>query len=1043
MADIDPNNNLDQFKCDFCPRSFRTKGGKGVHERSQHPVEANERIAARVESRLVVSEEMELYAAAEAAAQLRGVKFMNQHLMEVFGKSTPAELNRLKYTRKKMDYKQLVAQKVQALTAAAAAVLAAPSIEDEEEDEQQFFSAESDDDVVEDSPPVERVEMSAEAQLHGAISALVIRARRIESHQSEALVAIAEAVLQHLPITPAQCCEWLSAVIPENTRTGKDRPRRARKRKPDHPHRRRVTRPSHGWRARRREYARMQQLWEKDMSKAAKLVLDGGVSATVPSMEEMVDFWTPILTTPSKEIEPEVGPVQESPELRWIAAPITCKEIQGTEVPLKSASGPDKITGRQWRSVPVVLRALFYNTLLAVGGFTADLLLSRTVFVPKKDGSSTPAEFRPISVASVVVRQLHKVYAARLMRANLVDERQRGLRDGCAENVIVLATVLKDAKANLKYAHVASLDVAKAFDSVSHHALLDTLRGLGLPGTFVDYMGTVYRSSKTVLEVSRERSQPITVLRGVRQGDPLSTILFALVVDRVLKRLPSEVGYTIRETKINGLAYADDIVLYASTTEGMRRLLKIAEREAAKFGLEFNPNKCVAMSILINGRLKKYKITTEQLFTIAGGPIKQLGPTEGFRYLGVNISPLGVAKPGGKLHKELDNITKAPLTPQQRMKILRCFLVPRYYHLLVLSLCRRKTLKALDLQVRTAIRKWLSLPHDTPLGYFHARCRDGGLGIPSFVTSVPGMILDRLTAMSESTSAAVRDASNHLSVHSAVRWAERILTYDGTVLDTSTKRTKYWASRLHQSIDGCELREAANVPASCAWVDSRSAGLSGTDYVQFHRLRINALPTRVRTSRGRRGDGVPLACRAGCQSTETAAHIVQGCHRTHGGRIKRHDQVCRIAANALSQLGWAVLTEPRLQLSPATMLKPDLIVSKSGSVNVIDAQVVYAGQPLDASHRTKVSKYDTPQLKQHVAQELGVLTECVKVTSITLSWKGVWSSKSARDLTELGLSKLLPTLTTVVLRGSHLNWSRWNKMTTYIFGHRRDRVGIG
>ena len=43
--------------------------------------------------------------------------------------------------------------------------------------------------------------------------------------------------------------------------------------------------------------------------------------------------------------------------------------------------------------------------------------------------------------------------------------------------------------------------------------------------------------------------------------------------------------------------------------------------------------------------------------------------------------------------------------------------------------------------------------------------------------------------------------------------------------------------------------------------------------------------------------------------------------------------------------------EPRLQLSPTTVLKPNLIASKSGNVNVIDAQVVYAGQPLDASQR--------------------------------------------------------------------------------------------
>ena len=125
-----------------------------------------------------------------------------------------------------------------------------------------------------------------------------------------------------------------------------------------------------------------------------------------------------------------------------------------------------------------------------------------------------------------------------------------------------------------------------------------------------------------------------------------------------------------------------------------------------------------------------------------------------------------------------------------------------------------------------------------------------------------------------------------------------ILTYGGSVLDTSTKRTNY------QSTDWCKLREVANVPPSCAWEESLSAGLSGTDYVQFHRLRINALPKRVLTSRDSRGDGVPLTCRAGCQSIETAAHIVLGCHRIRGRRIKRHDKVCQMAANALSQLGW-------------------------------------------------------------------------------------------------------------------------------------------
>ena len=95
------------------------------------------------------------------------------------------------------------------------------------------------------TPSVEGGEEATEAQLHGTIRALVMRASRIESHQSEAFVAIAEPLLQNLSITPSQCCEWLSVVIPGNTRTGKGQQKRARNCKPDHP---RVTKQTHGWR---------------------------------------------------------------------------------------------------------------------------------------------------------------------------------------------------------------------------------------------------------------------------------------------------------------------------------------------------------------------------------------------------------------------------------------------------------------------------------------------------------------------------------------------------------------------------------------------------------------------------------------------------------------------------------------------------------------------------------------------------------------------------------------------------------------------------
>jgi hypothetical protein len=365
----------------------------------------------------------------------------------------------------------------------------------------------------------------------------------------------------------------------------------------------------------------MQELFKKDMSKAAKLVLDGTVTATVPTMEEMVDYWSPILTEPSLPIEQEEGPAVQNNNLLMIANPVSCEEILSNEVPLGSSPGLDNISSRQWRSVPVVLRALYYNIIILVGGFSEDQLMSRTVFVPKKDGSSSPSEFRPISVASVVVRQLHKVFASRLLKANLIDERQRGLRDGCAENVIVLSAALKDAKVNLKQLHVYSLDVAKAFDSVSRYGVRSTLRSLGLPESFVGYVDSTYAKSSTVLEVRGDRSRPILVSRGVRQSDTLSSLIFAMVVDRVLSTLPSEIGYCIGSLSNNALAYGDDIVLIAASSLGMQKLLRSAEEEAGKYGLVFNPSKCMAMSILVDGKNKKYKISTEPRFKINGGVI--------------------------------------------------------------------------------------------------------------------------------------------------------------------------------------------------------------------------------------------------------------------------------------------------------------------------------------------------------------------------------------------------------------------------------------
>lgn len=756
--------------------------------------------------------------------------------------------------------------------------------------------------------------------------------------------------------------------------------------------------PKRGKRKQRRsEYARVQALYQKSRHRCAQEILDGTQVNKVTDHQNFIDFWLRTMTETPPVPPLDVNPPTEVHDDLW--KPITREDIRLHLPPCSTATGPDGMTARELRSVPFSHLALLTNLILVIGEVPRILAVSRTTFIPKVPEATKPEDFRPIAVAPNLLRLLHKILAKRLQGCVKLDVRQRAFvpADGCGENVAILQALLSESRRTLSTLHMAQMDLRKAFDSVSVDAVLAAASSAGLPKKFLHYLEVLYQQSKTLVQ-SGDLREEIRAARGVKQGDPLSPLLFNLVVDGLLRELPAIIGFRLGETMINAMAFADDLTLVASTRGGLQELLNQSEAYFKARGLSFNPEKSSTLSLVPSKRQKKTKVE-QQPFQIAGSDIPTLDCVASWKYLGVLFNTRGRKVPlTGELIPLLERLSAAPLKPQQRLVLLKHYLLPRFYHRGTFSHVTAKLLRRLDTCVRLRIRGWLRLPHDTPVGYFHAPVESGGLGIPALRHMLPRLKVQRMAMLRMSDVPACGDAVECPALKLEEQKAMTLLTVRGRVLRTAKDVKDHWAELLHNSVDGAHLGTCKEVPESQQWVSDGTRLLSGRDFVDCAKLRINAIPTLARTSRGRNQD---TSCRAGCRQIETLGHVLQQCERTHGERIKRHDGVVEYLCKKFKADKWSVEREPCITTKEGNRF-PDIVIRKGDRTAIVDVQIVGTSTPLETAHRRKQNYY--ARNDEVVAYAKADKSGTPIVTSCTVSYRGVWSTSSRADLRGLGVT---------------------------------------
>ena len=205
--------------------------------------------------------------------------------------------------------------------------------------------------------------------------------------------------------------------------------------------------------------------------------------------------------------------------------------------------------------------------------------------------------YRPISLINVDIKILTKVLANRLkfILPSIIHMSQTAVYGRKIDQTVHLIRDLIQL-ANEENDQVAFifLDQEKAFDRVDHTFLHKTMRAFGLGEVFIGWIQKLYSNASSMLNINGYFSDRIPLKRGVRQGCPLSALLYVLVIEVFALQLrlnPNIVGFTIEGEKIVSAHYADDTTIIIRQNRCFKEVIKEIEDYEEASGAKVNYNK--------------------------------------------------------------------------------------------------------------------------------------------------------------------------------------------------------------------------------------------------------------------------------------------------------------------------------------------------------------------------------------------------------------------------------------------------------------------
>ena len=249
-----------------------------------------------------------------------------------------------------------------------------------------------------------------------------------------------------------------------------------------------------------------------------------------------------------------------------------------------SAPGPDGVPYSAWRRLGALAVDVLFAAAAELSTATGtERLLAAfpldgdhntpfndavMVFIPKKFAREVngvrcceAGDVRPLSLVNTDNRLMANAVRLRVepILAEAISPAQRGFLPGRSllQNVVEMDGSMRAASLQHEHAAAVFFDFAAAFPSLAHDFMREVLLHLGLPHSFRCFVANLYMGNGCKISAGGTLHNGFSIRAGIRQGCPLSPLLFALCGDLLIRRLLEALPHDALA------AYADDLGLVA------------------------------------------------------------------------------------------------------------------------------------------------------------------------------------------------------------------------------------------------------------------------------------------------------------------------------------------------------------------------------------------------------------------------------------------------------------------------------------------------